>query len=70
MERVMVKTMHQEEKDSKVEEIILPDNKEAKVEEIPCQMELGSRIVPGSDIEERYLKYLVKKYSSLAAVDS
>ena len=66
----MVKTMHQEEKDSKVEEIILPDNKEAKVEEIPCQMELGSRIVPGSDIEERYLKYLVRKYSSWTVIGS
>jgi len=66
----MVVTMYREEKDSKVEEVILPNNREAKVEEIHCQMELGSRIVPGSDIEERYLEYLVKKYSSLAAVDS
>ena len=66
----MVETMHQEENDSKVEEVYLPNNKEAKVEEIPCQMELGSRIVPGSDIEERYLDYLVRKYSSLAVVDS
>jgi hypothetical protein len=66
----MVETMHQEEKDSKVEEVFLPNNKEAKVEEIPCQMELGSRIVPGSDIEERYLKYLVRKYSSSAVIGS
>ena len=66
----MVETMYQEEKDSKVEEVVLPNNKGTKVEEIPCQMELGSRIVPGSDIEERYLKYLVKKYSSSAVVDS
>jgi hypothetical protein len=66
----MVKIMNQEEKDSKVEEIYLSNNKETKVEEIPCQMELGSRIVPGSDIEERYLNYLVRKYSSLAVVDS
>jgi len=66
----MVETMNQEEKDSKVEEVYLPINKESKVEEIPCQMELGSRIVPGSDIEERYLDYLVRKYSSLAVVDS
>jgi hypothetical protein len=66
----MVETMHQEKKDSKVEEVVLPNNKEAKVEEIPCQMELGSRIVPGSDIEERYLKYLVRKYSSLAVIGS
>ena len=66
----MVVTMYREEKDSKVEEVILPNNREAKVEEIHCQMELGSRIVPGSDIEERYLEYLVKKYSSLPAVDS
>ena len=68
--KVMVETMYQGEKDSKVEEVVLPNNKEAKVEEIPCRMELGSRIVPGSDIEERYLKYLVKKYSSLAVIDS
>ena len=66
----MVETMYQEEKDSKVEEVVLPNNKEAKVEEIPCQMELGSRIVPGSDIEERYLKYLVRKYSSLTVIGS
>ena len=66
----MVETMHQEKKDSKVEEVVLPNDKEAKVEEIPCQMELGSRIVPGSDIEERYLKYLVRKYSSLAVIGS
>jgi hypothetical protein len=66
----MVLTMYREEKDNKVEEIILPKNQEAKIEEIPCQMKLGSRIVPGSDIEERYLEYLVKKYSSLTAVDS
>jgi len=66
----MVETMHQEEKDSKVEEVFLPNDKEAKVEEIPCRMKLGSRIVPGSDIEEKYLKYLVRKYSSLAVVDS
>lgn len=66
----MVETMHQKEKDSKVEEVVLPNNKEAKVEEIPCQMELGSRIVPGSDIEERYLKYLVRKYSSLTVIGS
>ncbi len=66
----MVETMYREEKDSKVEEVVLPNNKEAKVEEIPCQMELGSRIVPGSDIEERYLKYLVRKYSSLTVIGS
>lgn len=62
--------MYQGEKDSKVEEVVLPNNKEAKVEEIPCQIELGFRIVPGSDIEERYLKYLVRKYSSLAVTGS
>ena len=66
----MVETMYQEEKDSKVEEVVLPNDKEAKVEEIPCQMELGSRIVPGSDIEERYLKYLVRKYSSWTVIGS
>lgn len=65
-----MKTMYQGEKDSKVEEVVLPNNKEAKVEEIPCQIELGFRIVPGSDIEERYLKYLVRKYSSLAVTGS
>jgi len=61
----MVGTMYQEEKNGKVEEVVLPNNKEAKVEEIPCKMELGSRIVPGSDIEEKYIDYLVKKYSFL-----
>ena len=66
----MVKTMCQEEKDSKVEEVVLSNNKEAKVEEISFKMELGSRIIPGSDIEERYLKHLVKKYSFSAVVDS
>ncbi len=65
-----MKTMYQGEKNSKVEEVVLPNNKEAKVEEIPCQIELGFRIVPGSDIEERYLKYLVRKYSSLAVTGS
>ena len=62
--------MCQEEEDSKVEEVVLPNNKEAKVEEISFKMELGSRIVPGSDIEEKYLKYLIRKYSSLSVVDS
>jgi hypothetical protein len=55
----MVETMYQEEKDSKVEEVVLPNSKEAKVEEIPCKMELGSRIVPGSDILP-WLQLIVK----------
>ena len=50
--------------------MILPNKKDAKTEEIRYQMELGSKIVPGSEIEERYLKYLIKKYSSLAVVGS
>ena len=62
--------MNQEEKDSKVEEVVLPNDKEAKVEEILCKMELGSRITPGSDIEERYLNHLIKKYSFLAVVNN